>query len=472
MAFVPVPGFADQTYRMRSQNLAVDRAINCYPGRIETGTGKGGKFLIGRPGLSTFATPTTGTGRALWAGDERMFGVVGTKSIEVSSGGAVTVLGDIGSGSSPCTIVTNNGTQLATLNPDTGILYVDTGAGPVAVAAQPTLFSAIAYLDGFLFGLAQDANAIFQSAQLDFTTWDVLDQATSVAANDRVATIYSDNQNLMVIGRKTTQFWYNSGAAGFVLQRIQGSFVQEGTCAPFSPASVNGVLCMVTGSERGAGRVVAVRPGRFDEISTDAIAYQLQSYSNLGEIVGYAYQSQGHDFYVITIPSAATQLVYDFTENAWHERYSGNATTLTESKAYLHCLTFDNKHYVMERASGKIYLQSETLNQDDGTSFLRQRTSPVLYANKRMSVMAFRTDQQIGDGSGTLGATLAASRDGGLSFDADRTVLSGANGLAGVVEWRNMGQTTPRGFVAKVSWTGGSDLACSGAWIDVREDAS
>lgn len=468
MAFIPYPGFAGDYERQRSQNLGVDRSINCYPGTIKTG--KGGKGLIGRPGLSTFATPTSGTGRALWAGDERMFGVVGTKSIEVSSAGAVTVLGDIGSGSSPCTIKTNNGTQLATLNPDTGKLYVDTGAGPVLVAAQPADFSAIAYLDGFLFGLGKDTNAIFQSDQLDFTTWDVLDQGTSVAANDRVATIYADNGLLLVIGRETTQFWYNSGAAGFVLQRVQGSFVQEGTASPFSPASIAGVVCMITDSERGSGRVVAVRPGRFDRISNYAIETLLQSYSNLGEAVGYGYQSQGHNFYVITIPSAATQLVYDFTEDAWHERYSGTTTTPTEALGYLHCHTFDNKNYVMARATGKIYRQNETLNQDDGVTFIRSRTAPVLYTGTRVTVNALRVDQQIGDGSTTAGATLEVSLDGGLSYGSPRAELAGANGLPGVVEWRTCGQCTPRGFVAKVSWLEGGDLACSGASVDVRED--
>jgi hypothetical protein len=399
-----------------------------------------------------------------------MFGVVGTKSIEVSSSGVVTVLGDIGSGSSPCAIVTNNGTQLATLNPDTGILYVDAGAGPVAVVAQPALFSAIAYLDGFLFGLAKDTNVIFQSDQLDFTAWDVLDQGTSVAANDRVATIWADNGMLLVIGRQTTQFWYNSGAAGFVLQRVQGSFVQEGTASPFSIASIAGAVCMVTDSERGSGRVVAVRPGRFDRISNYAIETQLQSYSLLQQAVGYGYQSQGHNFYVISIPTAATQWVYDFTEDAWHERYSGDITTPTESLAYLHCHTFDNKNYVMRRSTGRIYLQSEALNTDDGVVYARSRTAPVLFTGTRMTVNALRVDQQIGNGSGTQGATLEVSHDGGLSYLAPRAELAGANGLPGVVEWRTCGQCTPRGFVAKVSWLDGQDLACAGAYVDVRED--
>ena len=126
----------------------------------------------------------------------------------------------------------------------------------------------------------------------------------------------------------------------------------------------------------------------------------------------------------------------------------------------------------MRRSTGKIYLQSESLNQDDGVTFLRQRTAPVLYSGNRMTINALRTDQQIGDGSTTAGATLEVSLDGGLSYGSARATLAGANGLAGCVEWRNCGQCTPRGFVARVSWLDGSDLACSGASIDVREDSA
>jgi len=471
MAWTPYPGFSDQTYQCRSANIAVDRCINVYPSRVETNTGKGGKGLIGRPGLQVFSSPSpSGTGRGLWAGDERLFAVVGSNLFEISSVGVATLRGSIGSGSSPVHIASNNGSQLAILNRDSGVLYVDNGSGPVAVAAQPALFSSIAYLDGYLFGSAQNANAIFQSDQLDFTTWDPLDQATSVAANDRVARIFSDSQSLIIAGRKTTQFWYNAGALGFALERIQGSFIQEGTSAPESIAAVDGIVCMLTGSDRGAGRVVAVRPGRLDRISTYAIEWRIQGFANTGEAVGYGYQSQGHSFYAITFPSAATQFVYDFAENAWHERFSGDLTTPTESKEFFHACTFDNRHFVQERANGIIRWQRETLNTDDGVAFQRIRTAPILYTGKRMTYHAMRTDQQIGNGLGSEQTTLEVSLDGGLTYGSPRLATNGGTGQLGVVEWRSLGQAGMRGMVAKVSWPGGSDLSCMGAMVDVRED--
>ena len=403
-----------------------------------------------------------------------MFGIVGTKLIEVSNVGVVTVRGDIGAGNSPCylgILGTNANAQLFIVNPDTGKAYYDVGLGPV-LAATPTNVSMGAILNGFAYAVGINTNVIFQSALLDASSWAALDQATSLAANDRIAMIYSDNQQLHIMGKRTTQSWYNAGVAGFALQPIQNAFVQEGISGPFSLASADGILCGLSGSERGAGRVIAFGPGRATRISTYAIEDLIQSFSGIGEAVAYSYQSQGHSFYALTFPSAVTQLVYDFTEKAWHERYGWNGSAYTDHKAYMHCMTFDNRHYVMNRADGAIYRQSETVYDDAGVAFRRQRTAPVLYNGKRVTYHSFRVDQQIGDGSTTTGAKMRYSVDGGLSYGSYTTELTGANGETGVLEWRNLGQAGPRGFVADVVWDDGLDLAVSGAIVEIREDAA
>jgi len=473
MPFVTYPGFADATYQQSSENLSVDRAINCYPHRNELGTGKGSPGLILRPGLTSFSVPGLGVGRGIFAGDERMFAVVGTKLIEVSSAGVVTVKGDIGSGSSPCyigIIGTSATAQLFVVNPDTGKAYYDVGAGPV-LCPTPADVSWGAVLKGFGYAVGINSNSIFQSAFLDLSSWPVLTQGQSVASSDRVAMIYSDYDTLMICGRRTTQFWYNNGQAGFALTPIINSFVQEGTSGPFSLASVDGILCMLSGSERGAGRVIAITPGRATRISTYAIEQQIQAYSSTGEAVSYAYQSNGHSFYVMAFPSALACLVYDFTEKAWHERAGWDGSAYTEYLGYLHAVTFDNRHYVMARANGTIYRQQETVYRDAGVSFRAQRVAPVLYNGGRVTYHALRIDQQIGDGSGTQGAKMSYSVNGGLNYGSDVTETTGANGEEGVLEWRNLGQAGPRGFVANVKWDDGLEMVCSGARVDVREDA-
>src|SRR5438309_2343680 len=86
-----------------SESLSVDlqRCVNLYPEKDESGTGKAPWVLYGTPGLSVFATLPTSPGRGLWAGDNRLFAVGGSKLYEVFANGSYTLQGDIGNDGKP-----------------------------------------------------------------------------------------------------------------------------------------------------------------------------------------------------------------------------------------------------------------------------------------------------------------------------------------------------------------------------------
>lgn len=131
----PYFGFCGPAYQYSGPQLtlSIDLAINCYSQKNEVGSGKGNPGLIFRPGYDTFSTPATpGAGRALWAGEQRLFAVAGTKLVEAAiTTGTQTILGDIGSGTSICTI-TSNGNQLMVINPTDEDVYV---SGALAISA-------------------------------------------------------------------------------------------------------------------------------------------------------------------------------------------------------------------------------------------------------------------------------------------------------------------------------------------------
>ena len=479
--WVPIPGFSDQTYALKSANLAVDRCINVYPSSNQVGIGKP-KALIARPGTDAFCTSLTGTGRCLWAGEGILIAIVGSSMYNISTGGVATIYGgtgEVGSGTSPCQIF-SNGTQLMVINPNSGVLRVWNGAAWVT-PTMPTgsgLMSQGAYLDGYGFAVEKDTNRIFQSSLLDFTNWTASgaggDYADRVTEQDRIVTILSDHNYLWILGSKTSEAWRNVGSSGFVLERAAGTFVESGTESAFAPVSGMGGIITLESSNRGFGRVVMITPGRVTPISTQAVETAIQGYGPtfLNGAVGYMYDSQGHNFYVLSIPGVGVQWVYDFTERAWHERYlwssPGGSTSL--APGYMHANAFNGFHYVLD-VNGKIWTQRENLFTDGGANMVGRRIVPLIVPGaKRVMVHGVRLDQQVGSGA-TQGATLNVSRDGGKTWGPDRvydTLLDGE------VEWRMLGKSSVKGMGLQFTWTGAEmdNLAVAGGYYRATEATS
>ena len=88
-------GFVGGTYQSRSLNVDAQVSINLYP-EIAQPSSKSGIVLYGTPGLVEFRELGTSPVRALWAGEERLFAVAGSKFYEVFSDGSSNLRGDVG----------------------------------------------------------------------------------------------------------------------------------------------------------------------------------------------------------------------------------------------------------------------------------------------------------------------------------------------------------------------------------------
>jgi hypothetical protein len=469
MPWFPYPGACGGAYPQTGsrQVLSVDQSINCYPQRNEAQTGKAAPGMVNRPGYSLFSTPgTSGTGRALWAGEERLFSVTGTKLTEISSAGVQSVRGDIGAGSGVCTIVSNATDQLMIINPNTDVLSVDDGVS-VTTPATPAGARMGFQLRRYGYIVAPDTNTLYQSSIGNFKTWNSPTlQATFITSQDRIVATIEDNGIAWLIGSATSTPVAFTGGTGFALEPIIGAFVAIGTCAPFSPASAGGGVCMVSGSRRGYGQVVIMRPGQYQRISNYAVEQLLGTVTDWGTVVGNGYTSNGHSFYVLDIYELGLQAVFDFTENAWHYRQGWTGSAYTGMLGRMVQCTFNNTYYVISPTDGKIYKQNDALGTDNGVTFRCGRTMPILASNKLTNYNRFRIDMQTGDGSTTVGCNARFSMDGGKSYGPYSYEIMGRNGEANVLEWPQLGQAGIRGFVADVYFDQGP-FAVAGVSVDV-----
>lgn len=494
---IPYPNFCGPAYNCtaRQAALGVDRAINFYLQSNQVGSAKDQPHdMPNRPGLVTFANPGTGVGRGLFVLNmtisavvvpDQICGVAGTKFFTMNpSSGAITIRGDVNGGTFPCQAFANiQGTQVAILNIFSTELYVWNGTTVALVAAQPAPFYSIAYLDGFLYGVA-NGNIVYQSGLNDFTAWDVLDFASREDAADFVVSLFSQDDALMLPGQETTSFWGNSGAAGFALARIPGSFIRNGTGSPFSIVAADAkgdtVTAMVSKSTRGFGQVMVVQQGSMTPFSTYAIELILQRATSIFDIIGSSFQMEGHSFLTLTSPTGfgagnPPQLAYDFIEKGWYEWGSGADGTSEMPAFYISVPivtgigTGTGRLFGMRQSDGRILRLDPTLRTDEGGTFLCRRVGPVMYHTaSRFTIFELQVDVQIGTGLTTTGAGLKLSYNGGLTYDAAYdSVLAQEDGS---IEWRNRGQADQRGFSADIVFPSGGLLTVSGLQLEITED--
>ncbi|NBV89482.1 MAG: hypothetical protein EBR88_08245, partial [Betaproteobacteria bacterium] len=109
-----------------------------------------------------------------------------------------------------------------------------------------------------------------------------------------------DHREAWLFGTNSVEVWYDSGAAQFPLERIQGAYNELGCAAPYSAAKMDNGLFWLGSDARGGGMVYRANGYTGQRISTHAVEYAIQSYANISDAIGYTYQQDGHSFYVLT----------------------------------------------------------------------------------------------------------------------------------------------------------------------------
>lgn len=361
----PILGSA---YVARSVNAADARMVNLFPEVIPEG-GKEPAFLQRTPGLKFLQRVGVGPIRGLWAHQTRTpdyYVVSGDEFYKVETlGGTATLLGTV-SGTGPVSIA-DNGTQIFIACNGPSYIYNEaTGAfGRITDADFPGA-GTVSYLDGYFVFNEPNSQRIWVTQLLDGTSIDPLDFASAEGSPDGVVGIIADHRELWVFGTDSTEVWYNSGAADFPLQRIQGAFNEIGCAAPYSIAKMDNQIYWLGQDARGRGVVYRAAGYVGQRVSTHAIEWQMQEYGDLTDAVAYTYQQDGHSFYVLNFPTANTTWVYDAATQAWHERAGFNNGEFMRHRANNMC-NFNGNIIVGDYENANLYtLDPQVYADNDG----------------------------------------------------------------------------------------------------------
>lgn len=283
------------------------------------------------PGLTTLVSPdVSAPGRCLYrANSGDLYYVCGSRVFYVSPNWALTQIGSIDYGASPCSM-SDNGTTAILVDGTTKGYRIDLTSRAFAqitsANSSPGVGAVYAFygadrtdaIDGFLI-LNQPGTRNFYSTYFNDVAFDSTYFAAKNGFSDNLKTLLATRRQVWLIGEKTAEIWFDSGNGSPPFEIIPGPFIQHGTNAKYSVASVDGNVYFL--SQDQAGRNILVQGSGYEakRVSTHALENEWSSYTTTDDAVGFCFQINGHPFYQINFPSADRSWRYDESTDQWHE---------------------------------------------------------------------------------------------------------------------------------------------------------
>jgi hypothetical protein len=442
-----------------------------YPELSGSGTSRSVAMLVGTPGLLSWLTAGAGPIRGLFRFNSTVLLVVsGPQVYRVSTSGAATLLtGSLSSGVNPVSMASNGNVVMVTTGGTDGY-FIDPVAGTVTQITDADFMGGgnVGFLDGY-FVWNVPGTGRFQYSQLYGTDIDGLDFATAEGSPDNLVASIVNYRELWLFGENSTEVWYNQGDTDNIFGRIQGAYMEVGCAAGNSVAKMDNTVFWLGADDRGQGIIYRATGYTPQRVSTHAIEYAIAGYATISDAIGYTYQQEGHQFYVLTFPTGNATWVFDASTELWHERAWRN-TDGSLNRHRSNCqAAFAGMTLVGDWQTGAVYSMAMDVYDDAGAAIPRIRAAPYLTNddNTWQIYDAVEFDMQTGVG-GFSGATavLQWSDDDAATWSNDVQLSLGYIGENVRVRARRLGKARARVF--RLTITDSVKVAIVGATVMAR----
>lgn len=234
--------------------------------------------------------------------------------------------------------------------------------------------------------------------------FDPLDIAAKVGRTDAISNIVVIQGYLWLIGRISSEVWYNSGAADFPFQRLPGvNIIEHGTVAPYSLGAQDLFPYFIANDKQGNRVIVKGENYQLKRISTHAIENTLSKYETVSDCVTYIYQQLGHTFIIFNFPSANASWGYDEATELWHKRcWTDNDGNLNRARPQVVANAY-GKVIAGDWQNANLYELDVNAYTDNGQPISRIRSWPLLINSaKRISYNSFIADMDCGSDDGSI----------------------------------------------------------------------
>lgn len=476
----------DGTYQARSLIASAQRCVNLFPevnqlNKTMYFPQQQTNFIITHyptPGLTRRATVGNGPIRCLFtASNNKLYCVSGANVYVLDQYWNATLLGTIDAGTSICRMA-DNGTTLVLVDGTAKGYTIDLSTGAFAQISDSAFYGAdwVDYIDTFLIFNKPGTNIFYSTTSNVVTPFDSLYFAAKTAKPDLLVAPVVMHDEIWLIGEETTEVWYNSGGVDFPFQKVPGAFIQHGCMAKYSIAVQNLQVYWLSQNAQGQRVVLCGENYNVNRISTHAIEADIAAYSVADDAIGFIYQQEGHQFYVLIFPTAGKTWVYDTQTQLWHERMYLDSGTETRIRPNC-CATAFEQIVVGDWQNNRIYTYDLDVFDDDGAPIERIRSFPTLQNElKRMSYPVAMADMEVGEAptGQTDNETLVSFRfssDGGKTWSDRRYQTLGLTGAFNTsLKWTRVagpgGWGGSRRMVFELSWSAPQKTALNGLYVD------
>jgi hypothetical protein len=457
---MPAFNFVGQSYAAADPLQDAQESINWYPEIDQQEDAKSVLALLGAPGcVSAVTSAYTGEVRGAWPlpGNDQCLWVIGNNVLLMTITAAATASTEatfslqlVG------TLLTRTGQVSIRDNATGGIAvivdgsygYVYSVSGKTVTRITDSAFlgaDVVAFIDGwFIFN--QPGTQKFYTAPLYWNGTNPIDgtyYSLKDSSSDNLVTLIENQRELWLIGERTTEVWYDAGNQYFPFSRLQGATVQVGCAAKHSVCrtgtgqmfqAVQSVIWL-SQSERGTCSVVMTAGYQVQTISTPAVSYAISQYPVVDDAFAYVYTEEGHEFYVLTFPTANVTWVYDIGTQMWHKRARYNTSTGQFERHRGNCFAnFANQRLIGDYSNGQIYRMSRKVYTDGPDPLVSLRRSPHVWdRGERNRVMQSRIQIEFTPGIDTPQGLdpqmmLRWSNDGGFTWSNTHYISMGKAG--------------------------------------------
>lgn len=453
-------GFVGPAYTAASRTQDAQELINWY---IESDPTKfGGSMATGQPEVrgakALYPTPGLLSRFQLAVGEVRGFHVIpGGTTLFAVSGSTLYSVDTSYTATSVGTLKTSSGRVYMQ---DNGVsLYITDGTNRYYYTWGTATFNNISdgpfttggvctEVDNFIFYTRPGTNQ-FGCTNVGDIVSGALNLGTKIGGSDNLVSIVADHTQLLLLGEKTSEKWGDAGGFPFPYARIAGTAIQHGIQARDSVARLGEGIAYLALDDRGQATVVqwGASFGAPLRISSFAVENAIQGYAVTSDAVGYSYSQAGHEFYVLTFPTADVTWCYDIAEQHWHKRAWRDSNNVYHRHRSNCCVVFNQEILVGDWQNGKVYALSQSTYTDDGDPLPCLRRAPHLTTDLRRQ---FFSDLQIqfqpgvglqtGQGSDPT-CLLRWSNDGGFTWGNYHTINIG-----------KVGQYTRRAMKRRLGW--------------------
>lgn len=299
----------------------------------------------------------------------------------------------------------------------------------------------VAYIDGWWIFNQPGTQTFYTNATQYSIAFNGTNFALKDAYSDNLVTIIENKEQLWLVGDKTTEIWYDAGGQFFPFQRLVGTLIQSGCKAKHSIAQFNSEgqdgLIWFGRSPRGENTIIKTVGFSAETVSNAAFGDEVSTYPITSDAYGYTYQEDGHQFYVLTFPTADVTWCYDAQSGLLHKRLSYDPYAQRfhrhRSNSFMN---FQGMRIVGDYQNGALYQLTRTAYTDAGWPILAQRRAPHVWdksTRQRVFMGSLQLDFMPGQGNASgIGVnptvTIEISRNGGITFGQPNSAPIGAIG--------------------------------------------